>query len=237
MISPSFLLGLLCPKGNTPLSRMGNHPLFNPEMIMKKIAKYSLSVNDTCNHIFASGKNKGHACSSNINIGIFVRNNMYAFGFCNRHKHYHSFDVKVIEFLLLKSYEKRKIKEKEDEKLRERNAILDQIAHRKRQSESVHLPCNSFTYDVLFLVVGTDHHGYCSGAEIEDVNEDQMRVMKKDYDVKSLKDFNFFERGCSTGGSGYCGTEGRNFYAQKILKKTCDLHGDFCPHGKFVTDE
>lgn len=240
----SFLLGLLCPKGNNSLSiceadndrrsrsNMGRHPLFNPEMIVMKIQSYLPRYDSKkCNHIIITGKNKGNICGRDNKKNSF---------FCNMHSRFHPFENKIIEFFVKKGYD-RKIEK--DRKKRTENKI-------KNQSESVHLPCTSFVYKVRFFIVGTGHDGDCSSYHEQDIYDIRLYKninIRKNYEIKNIEDFNFSRGGCKVDKifvedddvdtiqfilkyNGYCNNDCRcNFYAERLLNVTCDIHGDFCP--------
>lgn len=100
--------------------------------------------------------------------------------------------------------------------------------------EDQEIPC-IYTYNIRYLVVGTDHDGYCSNTEGDDIQEYRVKSVKKNYKTTNLKNFNFFENGCSSArngrGSGYCDVKGQNYYATEILSMTCDSHGNYCNRG------
>lgn len=79
----------------------------------------------------------------------------------------------------------------------------------------------SYQYIVEFRVVGTDHCGYCSGAEADEEEDFKIQVKTKTIErytqVKTLRDFNFTHEGCSSGGSGYCRGYEQRWRALRIL--------------------
>ena len=74
------------------------------------------------------------------------------------------------------------------------------------------IPCR---VKLTFIVSGTDHEGYCSGAESEEIepfSHTYLRVvdlaLDQDLtDVSFLSQFDHIHNGCTTGGSGYCSGE------------------------------
>ena len=74
-------------------------------------------------------------------------------------------------------------------------------------------------YKVRYHVVGTDHCGYCSGAEadnnIVDFYTTKKRPMKKR--ISDIKELNYVNRGCTSGGSGYCCGFGQTYIAKSII--------------------
>jgi hypothetical protein len=75
-------------------------------------------------------------------------------------------------------------------------------------------------YKVSYHVVGTDHCGYCSGAEadnndIVDFYTTKKRPMKTR--ISDIKELNYVKRGCTSGGSGYCCGFGQTYIAKSII--------------------
>ena len=202
MASPIFILHLLCPKGNSPLSNMGRHPLFNPEMILKEIEVYILFRDNSCNHISRIDNKIKQICNRDT-----------TFGFCKNHARFHPFEMKVTQNKKYKSRER--------------------------------LECRIFKYDILFSVVdprkeslppseidprkeslppsGVDRKESLPLKGVDPKEIDQKKIVKtdiirirKNYYTKNLKDFYYYD-------------DNMIYYVKKILKITCDFHGDYCP--------
>ena len=60
-------------------------------------------------------------------------------------------------------------------------------------------------YYVLFKVSGTDHCGYCSGQEGDEIRPYyEFKNIKKQLPITNIEDFTDMSMGCTAGGSGYC---------------------------------
>lgn len=99
-----------------------------------------------------------------------------------------------------------------------------------------HLSCwitsNMNTYKISFWVTGTDHSGYCSGNEGEEIEPYSLTKFVKvdrakdsvvcdskgNISVESLNLFSDYHSGCTSGGSGYCNGCKQNRQAIKGIK-------------------
>ncbi len=83
----------------------------------------------------------------------------------------------------------------------------------------------SYKYLVKFDVTGNDHHGWCSGADADSSDDDEYRhteysvivsdkLHETNYNfVKNYRIFTYYNRGCTSEGSGYCNGFGQKHTA------------------------
>ena len=215
MIDPCFLCGILSPKGDTPISRIGNHPLFNPSMIIPEIELYISFSKVKCNHIYRSGPNKGKECERKIVRTLF----------CNIHYRFHLFEINTEKKKYLK-----KFTESQDEKKCSTNKLIEirkEINKRKIQKMNIDNPCSTFTYKILYTVSECIREN----GKRKDIYEYRIENVKRKYLSTDLKKFNIVKkyRYDFDNNLGFLTPVATNckFYAEEILNIYCNEHGYF----------
>lgn len=80
----------------------------------------------------------------------------------------------------------------------------------------------TYTYLVEFLITGNDHTGPCSKVSFRDADVFEYRVgrktIKRDKLVKSLSDFNFSHKKCTSNKAWYCYGFEQRWHALRVLR-------------------
>lgn len=77
-------------------------------------------------------------------------------------------------------------------------------------------------YLILYKVIGIDHDGYCSGADADECQPIipylELHLVRSD-NQPDLTKYSYCNKGCTSGGSGYCNGFGQNHTAMKVFNK------------------